>query len=145
MAKVAVDVAFKLEWAAVVDPAEHQVHQLANTFNKKPALADASQIPSLGNFIDGCMKSRTDIKPPTKYLFELAGKYLKMFFGEKTLIALCRLAGLRRGEALALPWSAIDWEKRWLTVFATKTGAKRIVPIEPKLHGILKDAAESCT
>jgi integrase len=61
--------------------------------------------------------------------------------GWKTLIALCRLGGLRRGEALTLPWSAIDWERRRLTVFAEKTerhgGNKRIVPIEPKLYDIL--------
>ena len=41
--------------------------------------------------------------------------------GWKTLIALCRLAGLRRGEALKLPWSGVDWQNRRLTVYAEKT------------------------
>ncbi len=62
----------------------------------------------------------------------------------KVLVALCRLAGLRRGEALTLPWSAVDWQKRRLTVFAQKTerhgGNKRIVPIDPKLYTILLTA-----
>ena len=57
--------------------------------------------------------------------------------GWKTLIALCRLAGLRRGETLALPWTGVDWQARRLTVYAEKTGAKRIVPIDPKLYPIL--------
>lgn len=63
--------------------------------------------------------------------------------GWKALIALCRLAGLRRGEALSLQWSAIDWQNRRLTVYAQKTarhgGNKRIVPIEPKLFQILTE------
>ncbi len=62
--------------------------------------------------------------------------------GWKTFIALCRLAGLRRGEALSLPWSSVDWMHRRLTVFAEKTGDKRIVPIEPKLYQILCVALE---
>jgi integrase len=63
--------------------------------------------------------------------------------GWKSMIALCRLAGLRRGEAASLPWSAIDWERRRLTVYAEKTATtdgeqgKRIVPIEPRLYDIL--------
>jgi integrase len=67
--------------------------------------------------------------------------------GWKTLIALCRLAGLRRGEALKLPWSAVDWLNRRLTVYAEKTerhgGNKRIVPIEPKLYDILFETLNS--
>lgn len=66
--------------------------------------------------------------------------------GWKCLIALCRLAGLRRGEATSLPWSAVDWQQRRLTVYASKTekhgGNKRVVPIVPKLHAILLEAFE---
>jgi len=47
----------------------------------------------------------------------------------KMLIALCRLAGLRRGEALELMWSDIDWQNHRLTVIAEKTGRRRVVPI----------------
>ncbi len=64
--------------------------------------------------------------------------------GWKLLIALCRLAGLRRGEASNLPWSAVDWHQRRLTVFAQKTarfgGNKRIVPIDPQLFDLLHEA-----
>jgi len=39
----------------------------------------------------------------------------------RCMIAVCRLAGLRRGEAASLPWAAVDWEKRRLTIYAEKT------------------------
>lgn len=58
------------------------------------------------------------------------------------LIALCRLAGLRRGEAVELLWQDINWQDHRLTVFAIKTGKRRIVPIEPKLYKLLLDAFE---
>src|SRR5262245_39027585 len=57
--------------------------------------------------------------------------------GWKALIALCRLAGLRRGEALSLRWSGVDWQNRRLTIFAEKTGLKRTVPLDPKLYALL--------
>jgi integrase len=60
--------------------------------------------------------------------------------GWKLMIALCRLAGLRRGEAFNLSWSDIDWEGHRLTVIAEKTSRQRIVPIEPKLYQLLLDA-----
>lgn len=68
--------------------------------------------------------------------------------GWKCLIALCRLAGLRRGEAIDLAWTSVDWRHRRLTVYATKTaktsptGGVRVVPIEPRLYEILIDALE---
>jgi len=61
-------------------------------------------------------------------------------WGWKLQIALCRLAGLRRGEALSLTWADIDWDRHRLTVIAEKTGARRVVPIEPKLSQLLLDA-----
>jgi integrase len=63
--------------------------------------------------------------------------------GWKALIALCRLAGLRRGEALHLPWSAVDFQNRRLTVFAEKTSVKRLVPIVSELYLILIEALEA--
>jgi len=60
--------------------------------------------------------------------------------GWKMLIALCRLAGLRRGEALRLLWSDINWEEYHFTVIAEKTGRRRVVPIGPKLYQLLLDA-----
>ena len=60
--------------------------------------------------------------------------------GWKLQIALCRLAGLRRGEALNLNWADIDWDHHRLMVIAEKTNRQRIVPIEPKLYHLLLDA-----
>lgn len=210
--------------------------QLANEFNRKPGTASNNRMPRLGEYIDGYVASRTELKPATRYLFELTGRYLNRFFGETTpidkitrqgardwrtamargdfsdgkpmadvsvchrcgdaktmfkraveddvlmfnafdrlkvraqkpdkdwhyvsiedldkllaacktigwkcLISICRLGGLRRGEALALPWSGVDWQNRRLTVYADKTGAKRIVPIDPKLYPLLLEAKE---
>ena len=61
-------------------------------------------------------------------------------WGWKMLIALCRLAGLRRGEALGLSWSDIKWDEHRFAFIAEKTGRRRVVPIEPKLYQMLLDA-----
>ncbi len=58
----------------------------------------------------------------------------------RLLLSLCRLAGLRQGEALNLTWSAIDWENHRLEVIAGKTGRRRIVPIDPELYNMLLKA-----
>jgi integrase len=55
----------------------------------------------------------------------------------RLLIALCRLAGLRRGEALDLTWSDVDWQNHRLKIIAQKTGRQRIVPIQLKLYEML--------
>ncbi len=60
----------------------------------------------------------------------------------KTLLGLCRLAGLRQGEALALRWDSVDWDRGRLTVWATKTKRQRLVPIVPELLPLLQTAAE---
>lgn len=61
-------------------------------------------------------------------------------WGWKMLIAFCRLAGLRRGEAFNLNWADIDWQCHRLKIIAEKTGKQRVVPIEPKLYQLLLDA-----
>ena len=61
-------------------------------------------------------------------------------WGWKLQIALCRLAGLRRGEAFSLTWADIDWQNHRLKVIAEKTSRQRIVPLEPKLYELLLDA-----
>jgi len=63
----------------------------------------------------------------------------------RLLLALCRYAGLRRGEALGLRWNRIDWERSRLTVidtddFQTKDKESRIIPIVPELRFILSEA-----
>lgn len=60
----------------------------------------------------------------------------------KLAIALCRMAGLRSGEALNLRWSNIDWDKNRLTIIACddwkpKDGDKRVIPIPPELAKML--------
>ena len=69
--------------------------------------------------------------------------------GWRHLFALCRWAGLRRGEALRLRWADIDWTEHTLTVTADATTTKakrRTVPIVPELYGMLlranQEAAE---
>jgi len=62
--------------------------------------------------------------------------------GWKMLVALCRLAGLRRGEALSLTWSNINWEQHYFTIIAQKTSRRRIVPIVHKLYQMLLEAFE---
>lgn len=61
----------------------------------------------------------------------------------RCLFALCRLAGLRLGtrggEALGLTWGDVDWEKRTMLVWDQKNGRQRIVPVQPKLYGILRE------
>ena len=57
--------------------------------------------------------------------------------GWQAFLGLCRLAGLRRSEAWSLTWERIDWAEHRITVLATKTKKKRIVPIEPRLYEIL--------
>ncbi|MBN2513699.1 MAG: site-specific integrase [Sedimentisphaerales bacterium] len=60
----------------------------------------------------------------------------------KLVIALCRMCGLRSGEALNLRWSNIDWDKNRLTIIACdewmpKDGDKRVIPIPPELAKML--------
>jgi integrase len=54
----------------------------------------------------------------------------------KMLFALCRFAGLRRGEALSLKWCDVLWDKNRLVINArTKKSTKkgmRVCPIEPQ-------------
>jgi len=62
--------------------------------------------------------------------------------GWRLLLALCRWAGLRRNEALALRWEDVDLTGRTLTANATTRQAttkkrRRQVPIRPELHDLL--------
>jgi integrase len=63
----------------------------------------------------------------------------------RLLLALCRLAGLRQGEALRLEWADVDFERKRLIVRnpgTVKTTKKRTreLPTQPKLAGILFEA-----
>lgn len=60
--------------------------------------------------------------------------------GWKMLLALCRLAGLRRSDALALRWSMVDWDRMVLSFVQAKTGRPCQPPICPELAAILREA-----
>ena len=60
--------------------------------------------------------------------------------GWKLLLALCRLAALRRSDALALRWVDVDFEEGVLRFTAVKTGREQRVPICKELAGILRSA-----
>lgn len=66
----------------------------------------------------------------------------------KLMIALCRLAGLRSGEAVNLEWPSIDWEKNRLTITNTddwkpKDRDCRTIPLCPELYSMLLEAHEA--
>jgi len=68
--------------------------------------------------------------------------------GWRCLIALCRWAGLRRGEAMRLTWDRIDWQARTLTVVPpgsteTTKASYRVVPIQPRLYAVLEAAYDA--
>lgn len=62
----------------------------------------------------------------------------------RVLIALCRYAGLRKGEAIRLAWEDVDLAGRWLTVrnlgrrHTTKDRERR-VPLQPRLADLLAE------
>lgn len=60
--------------------------------------------------------------------------------GWRLLIAMCRLAGLRRGEAQDLLWPGVDWDNHRFHIVAQKTGKHRVVPIQPRLYQLLLEA-----
>lgn len=66
----------------------------------------------------------------------------------KVVISLCRLAGLRREEALRLEWCNIDWSKSRIIVvgksdWQPKSKKTRTVPMCPELAAVLMDAYEA--
>ena len=68
--------------------------------------------------------------------------------GWTCLVALCRLAGLRVGEAQRVEWADVQWEAARLTVVAptstrTTKHRTRTVPVEPRLMTILTAAFEA--
>lgn len=61
----------------------------------------------------------------------------------RTLIGLCRYAGLRcPSESHTVGWQDVDWERHRLAVYASKTDEKRFVPIVPELMPMLEEAFE---
>jgi len=65
--------------------------------------------------------------------------------GWRVFLALCRLAGLRQGEALRLRRRHVDWGHKCLSVWAPKTKRSRLVPISLELQSILREAFDRTT
>lgn len=61
--------------------------------------------------------------------------------GWRVLLALCRLAGLRRSDALMLKWHSVDWRQNVLDFVQHKTGRRCQPPICPELASVLKPMA----
>jgi len=66
----------------------------------------------------------------------------------RTMFALCRLAGLRRGEALRLTWRDVDFDAKRLTILPegeveTTKQRRRTVPVVPRLYELLMEAFEA--
>jgi integrase len=66
----------------------------------------------------------------------------------RVLAALCRWAGLRRGEAERLEWGDVDWQACRLTVRTpegrrTTKARHRQVPIVPALYAVLRERYEA--
>ena len=59
----------------------------------------------------------------------------------RVLFGLMRLGGLRcPSETHGITWGDVDWERRLLSVYASKTDRTRLVPIMPELFEILQNA-----
>jgi integrase len=65
--------------------------------------------------------------------------------GWQTVLALCRLAGLRRGDALAVKWGNINWREGILDISQQKTGRRCQPPICPELRKVLKSLTQPTT
>jgi integrase len=76
---------------------------------------------------------------------EELGKLLAAADGEmKGLIMTSYLAGgLRLGDTALLKWSAVDFEKKTLTIVAQKTGATEVKELHPRLARYLLDRPSS--
>ncbi len=124
--------------------------------------AKAHEVIRRNPFADWAGTGFAGIRPPYvsldvfRAVCEQAPTHYRAFFG------LCRLAGLRKSEALSLPWSGsvvtasgspvqvgIDWSRKAIRVLADKTdsadrvtSAYRAVPIVAELMPILSAAFE---
>lgn len=64
----------------------------------------------------------------------------------KMMLALCRLAGLRRSDALRLRWSMIDWnEPASLNIVQQKTNRPCRIPVDRELAKILRSVDRGMT
>lgn len=55
----------------------------------------------------------------------------------RELVLFAANTGMRRGEILALNWNGVDFVRRTVTVFRSKNGERRTIPINQTVQGIL--------
>jgi len=70
--------------------------------------------------------------------------------GWRCLVALCRLAGLRTGEALRLEWRDVDWSRHRIRIrpqrgrqYEGTKQAERVAPAVPRLYQVLQEAFDA--
>jgi integrase len=68
--------------------------RMANALNLHPQL-QTKEMPTLEQYVRDYLDSRVDVKPTTRYLFDLTGRYLVRFFGDKTRIDAISRQGAR--------------------------------------------------
>jgi integrase len=56
------------------------------------------------------------------------------------LFALC--TGMRMGEILALTWRGVDFQRRTVTVFRSKNGERRTIPLNQTVLTVLREKAK---
>ncbi len=54
------------------------------------------------------------------------------------MVAISLILGVRYGELAGLRWGDIDWEQRKITLWRTKNGDNRILPLTAEVEDILK-------
>jgi len=60
----------------------------------------------------------------------------------RELVVFALHSGMRLGEILALTWTGVDLFRRTVTVFRSKNGERRIVPINQSVMALLKEKAK---
>ncbi len=92
--------------------------------------------------------------PPKDWHYVGQDEFGKLFEASlptwRIMLALARLAGLRRDETINLRWENIDWERSRLTIISNeewtvKDKDNRTVPIVPELQELLLDAFQAAS
>jgi integrase len=60
----------------------------------------------------------------------------------KDLVVFALHTGMRMGEILELTWRGVDFQRRAVTVFRSKNGERRTIPINQTVQAILRDKAK---
>jgi integrase len=56
-----------------------------------------------------------------------------------TIVTLALSTGMRRGEILGLSWENVDLKNSRITLFRTKNGERRVVPLVGKAYDLIKN------